>query len=111
MGCVCCKFPSSLSDGGKKIKRMRRKNATTDEFSEVIPILSHDFKLECVALTRRGYFPDTPNKDNQDCFCIKTSIQGNLAAGGRFFCLEWNEGRGVDGAVASIGNAPLLFSF
>ncbi|KAI3792796.1 hypothetical protein L2E82_06687 [Cichorium intybus] len=77
MGCVCCKFPSSLSDGGKKIKRKRRKNATADEFSEVIPIPSHDFKLECAALTRRGYYPDTPNKENQDCFCIKTSIQGN----------------------------------
>ncbi|KAI3821979.1 hypothetical protein L1987_09559 [Smallanthus sonchifolius] len=80
MGCVCCKcgrkFPSSWSDGGKKIKA-KKDTATADELLEVIPIPSHNFKLECAVLTRRGYYPDTPNKENQDCFCIKTSIQGN----------------------------------
>ncbi|KAK9079864.1 hypothetical protein SSX86_001537 [Deinandra increscens subsp. villosa] len=81
MGCVCCKCrrrsPSSWSDGGKKIIGKKDKNASSDELFEVIPIPSHNFKLECAVLTRRGYYPDTPNKENQDCFCIKTCIQGN----------------------------------
>lgn len=81
MGCVnckCCrKSPSSWSDCGKNFKGKKDKNATSDELLEVVPIPSHNFKLECAVLTRRGYYPDTPNKDNQDCFCIKTSVQGN----------------------------------
>nr|XP_043607694.1 probable protein phosphatase 2C 35 isoform X2 [Erigeron canadensis] len=80
MGCVyckCCGFPSSWSDGGNKTKGRKDKNANTDELLEVVPIPSHNYKLECAVLTRRGYYPDTPNKENQDCFCIKTSIQGN----------------------------------
>ncbi|KAJ0770352.1 putative protein-serine/threonine phosphatase [Helianthus annuus] len=81
MGCVCCKCsrkaPSSWSDGGKKIKGKKDRNAAADELLEVVPIPSHNFKLECAVLTRRGYYPDTPNKENQDCFCIKTSVQGN----------------------------------
>lgn len=78
MGCVCCKFPSSWSNSdGKKVKGKKDKNATADELLEVVPIPSHNFKLECAVLTRRGYYPDTPNKENQDCFCIKTCIQGN----------------------------------
>lgn len=76
VSCKCCrKFPSSWSD--KKTKGKKDKNRTTDELLEVVPIPSHNFKLECAVLTRRGYYPDTPNKENQDCFCIKTSIQGN----------------------------------
>ncbi|KAL8216527.1 hypothetical protein R6Q57_023364 [Mikania cordata] len=82
MGCVCCKcgrgFTSSWSDGGKKIKGKKDKIAAADELLEVVPIPAHNFKLECAVLTRRGYYPDTPNKENQDCFCIKTCIQGNL---------------------------------
>ena len=76
---VCCKFRSSWSSGGdgKKVKGKKDKNATADELLEVVPIPSHNFKLECAVLTRRGYYPDTPNKENQDCFCIKTCIQGN----------------------------------
>lgn len=74
MGCVCCKCCHKSPSSRKKIKD---KNATADELLEVVPIPSHNFKLECGVLTKRGYYPDTPNKENQDCFCIKTSIQGN----------------------------------
>ncbi|KAK1436027.1 hypothetical protein QVD17_01802 [Tagetes erecta] len=74
MGCVCCKCchksSSSATAAGKMIN-------TADELLEIVPIPSHNFKLECAVLTKRGYYPDTPNKENQDCFCIKTSIQGN----------------------------------
>ncbi|KAI7742552.1 hypothetical protein M8C21_033149 [Ambrosia artemisiifolia] len=74
MGCVCCK---SRPDTGKKIKVKKDKKATADELLEVVPIPSHNFKLECAVLTRKGYYPDSPNKENQDCFCIKTCVQGN----------------------------------
>ncbi|KVH89884.1 Protein phosphatase 2C [Cynara cardunculus var. scolymus] len=82
MGCVYCKccprLPSSSPSDGKKFKPKRGKTAAgADELLEVVHIPSHDFKLEYSVLTRRGYYPDMPNKENQDCFCIKTSIQGN----------------------------------
>ncbi|KAJ9555913.1 hypothetical protein OSB04_010527 [Centaurea solstitialis] len=83
MGCVYCKccprYPSSPSSDGKRFKSKRGKNAAgADELLlEVVYIPSHDYKLEYSVLTRRGYYPDMPNKENQDCFCIKTSIQGN----------------------------------
>ncbi|XP_071698008.1 probable protein phosphatase 2C 35 isoform X2 [Rutidosis leptorrhynchoides] len=81
MGCVYCKccrnFSSSWSDGGQKSKGKKDKTASTDELLEIVQVPSHNYKLECAVLTRRGYYPDSPNKENQDCFCIKTSIQGN----------------------------------
>ncbi|XP_076929619.1 putative protein phosphatase 2C 35 [Bidens hawaiensis] len=76
MGCVCCKSRPGMSFGNKT-KGKKDKTATAEELLEVVPIPSHNFKLECAVLTRRGYYPDTPNKENQDCFCLQTSLQGN----------------------------------
>ncbi|KAI3707238.1 hypothetical protein L6452_25578 [Arctium lappa] len=101
MGCVYCKccprFPSSFSPDGKKCKPKRGKNAGADELLEVVHIPSHDFKLEYSVLTCRGYYPDMPNKENQDCFCIKTSIQGNPNA--HFFGVF--DGHGLTGKKCS----------
>ncbi|KAK6122645.1 hypothetical protein DH2020_043621 [Rehmannia glutinosa] len=43
----------------------------------VVDVPSHKFKLAYSVLTQRGYYPETPEKENQDNYCIKTNIQGN----------------------------------
>ncbi|KAG1327787.1 putative protein phosphatase 2C 35 [Cocos nucifera] len=38
---------------------------------------SHHLFLEFSFLSQRGYYPDSPNRENQDALCIKTQLQGN----------------------------------
>ncbi|KAL5701601.1 hypothetical protein ACHQM5_026921 [Ranunculus cassubicifolius] len=49
----------------------------TDKSFESVSVPSHKFNLEYTSLTKRGYYPETPDKENQDCFCIITQLQGN----------------------------------
>ncbi|XP_043711330.1 probable protein phosphatase 2C 35 isoform X2 [Telopea speciosissima] len=93
MGCVhgkCCgRYPSS-SDGDIRdfrdsgIRKSHNlhvfgnyRNTLTERSLEFAPVPSHNFHLEFSVLTQRGYYPDSPEKENQDSFCIKTQVQGN----------------------------------
>ncbi|PRQ38957.1 putative protein-serine/threonine phosphatase [Rosa chinensis] len=87
MGCVhgkCCgRFPKS-SDGDPREFRdsgpysaQRKQHILTERSLELVPVPSHSFNLEYTVLTQRGYYPDSPDKDNQDSFCVKTQLQGN----------------------------------
>nr|GLL46482.1 probable protein phosphatase 2C 35 [Ipomoea trifida] len=88
MGCICgkcCKrFRSSSSDGGNRNgNRIKfgafagRKHSIAETWVDVVAVPSHNLRLEYCALTQRGYYPDTPEKENQDSFCIRTGLQGN----------------------------------
>ncbi|KAM7485169.1 hypothetical protein LguiA_001178 [Lonicera macranthoides] len=85
MGCVhgkCCRrFPRTSSYVGKKESKElipgHGKHTTTGRTIDSVQVPSHNLLLEYAALTQRGYYPDMPNKENQDSFCIKTSLQGN----------------------------------
>ncbi|PKA60894.1 putative protein phosphatase 2C 35 [Apostasia shenzhenica] len=43
--------------------------------SAVVP--SRGLLLQYSSLSERGHYPDTPDRENQDAFCIKTNFQGN----------------------------------
>ncbi|KAL1358419.1 hypothetical protein HN51_003693 [Arachis hypogaea] len=86
MGCVngkCCNRYSTPSEGGSRDYRelgpyrAQRKHILTQRPLEVATVPSHNFTLEYSVLTQRGYYPDSPEKENQDSFCIRTQIQGN----------------------------------
>ncbi|KAK4266442.1 hypothetical protein QN277_027364 [Acacia crassicarpa] len=86
MGCVhgkCCSRYPPPSDGGSVdcrelgLSRSKRKHILTQKPLESTPVPSHNFTLEYSVLTQRGYYPDTPAKENQDSYCIRTQIQGN----------------------------------
>lgn len=53
------------------------KHVLTERSIECVPVPSHNFRLEYSVLTQRGYYPDSPDKENQDSFCIKTQLLGN----------------------------------
>ncbi|XP_047313239.1 probable protein phosphatase 2C 35 [Impatiens glandulifera] len=87
MGCVCAKccthYPKS-SDGGDdrdsaqlNTFTSQGKHLSEDTLSDDALIPSHKLKLAYSVLTQRGYYPETPDKDNQDCFSVRTQIQGN----------------------------------
>lgn len=86
MGCVnskfCSRYPLS-SDGDSRQYRevgpysLQGKHILTQRSLESLPVPSHNFHLEYSVLTQRGYYPDSPDKENQDSFCIRTQIQGN----------------------------------
>ncbi|KAG7996224.1 hypothetical protein I3843_01G148100 [Carya illinoinensis] len=86
MGCVngkCCgRYPQS-SDGDSRDYResgpynVQGIHGLTQRSLESIPVPSHNFHLEYSVLTQRGYYPDSPDKENQDNLCIRTQIQGN----------------------------------
>ncbi|KAL6193865.1 PREDICTED: probable protein phosphatase 2C 35-like [Fragaria vesca subsp. vesca] len=84
MGCVhgkCCgRFPKS-SDGDPREFRdhggARKQHILTERSLEIVPVPSHSFNLEYTVLTQKGYYPDSPDKENQDSFCVKIQVQGN----------------------------------
>ncbi|KAL3727433.1 hypothetical protein ACJRO7_032202 [Eucalyptus globulus] len=53
------------------------KRVLTERSIECAPVPSHKFRLEYSVLTQRGYYPDSPDKENQDSFSIRTQVQGN----------------------------------
>ncbi|KAJ1428811.1 hypothetical protein SESBI_08919 [Sesbania bispinosa] len=86
MGCVhgkCCSRYPPPSVGGSRDYREpgpfcgQRKHMLTQRSLHSVPVPSHNFTLEYSVLTQRGYYPDSPDKENQDSFCIRTQFQGN----------------------------------
>ncbi|XP_059434333.1 probable protein phosphatase 2C 35 [Corylus avellana] len=86
MGCVNSKYcswnPWSLNDDSQQYPKVdpcsfQGKHILTKRSLESVPVPSHNFHLEYSVLTQRGYYPDSPDKENQDSFCIRTQIQGN----------------------------------
>ncbi|KAJ4898439.1 putative protein phosphatase 2C 35 [Raphanus sativus] len=87
MGCVQCKccsrYPSSSSEAassrghgtskGKNDAVVIQKPLGTS----TIQVPSPNFEMVYSVLSQRGYYPDSPDKDNQDTYCIKTELQGN----------------------------------
>ncbi|XP_006600326.1 probable protein phosphatase 2C 35 isoform X2 [Glycine max] len=86
MGCVhgkcCCGDSSSSDDGSRDYRELdfingHRKNVLAQRSLKHVPVPSHNFILEYTFLTQRGYYPDSPDKENQDSFCITTQLQSN----------------------------------
>nr|KYP58155.1 putative protein phosphatase 2C 35 [Cajanus cajan] len=86
MGCVhgkcCCGHRSSSDDDSRDYREHgfihgHRKNVIAQRSLKRVPVPSHNFILEYTYLTQRGYYPDSPDKENQDSFCISTQLQGN----------------------------------
>lgn len=91
MGCVhgkcCSRYPTS-SDGDTRDFREgggsnnihalgNYRHILSERSLEFAPVPSHNFHLEYSVHTQRGYYPDLPDKENQDSFCIRTQVQGN----------------------------------
>lgn len=82
MGCVhgkcCSRYPtSSAADSPQEIYSFHGKHLLTQRSLESASVPSYNFNLEYSVLTQRGYYPDSPDKENQDSYCIKTHVQGN----------------------------------
>eukprot|EP00268_Persea_americana_P024744 TRINITY_DN2415_c0_g1_i6.p1 TRINITY_DN2415_c0_g1~~TRINITY_DN2415_c0_g1_i6.p1 ORF type:complete len:446 (+),score=97.52 TRINITY_DN2415_c0_g1_i6:629-1966(+) len=90
MGCVhgkCCgQYQLPVSDEENHDYRdasphanslQNRRHILTESAVYSVPIPSHSFHLQYSFLTQRGYYPDSPDKENQDSFCIRTQFQGN----------------------------------
>ncbi|GKU85618.1 hypothetical protein SLEP1_g260 [Rubroshorea leprosula] len=84
MGCVhgkCCgRYPSSSdvdSRDYKEVASRKNRSRITQIPLEHVAVPSHNFNLQYSFLTQPGYYPDDPDKLNQDSFCIKTKLQGN----------------------------------
>ncbi|OIT28629.1 PREDICTED: probable protein phosphatase 2C 35 [Nicotiana attenuata] len=84
MGCVhgkcCCRYPGS-SDGDNREDLGTYAQAQTHILAgrsvDSAQVPSHNFKLEYAVLTQRGFYPESPEKENQDSYCIRTQLQGN----------------------------------
>ncbi|CAM8915117.1 unnamed protein product [Rhodiola kirilowii] len=85
MGCVygkcCSKYLPESADGDsfKEPGRfsLSKKNVLTERSLERVPVPGYDYCLEYSVLSQRGYYPDSPDKQNQDSFCIRTKLQGD----------------------------------
>ncbi|KAK4283581.1 hypothetical protein QN277_000517 [Acacia crassicarpa] len=87
MGCVHCKccrryIPPSECGGAGSCRalgprRRQRKHKFTQSSLKFAPVPSHNYVLEYSFLTQQGYYPDSPDKENQDTLCIRTKVQGN----------------------------------
>ncbi|KAK6930067.1 PPM-type phosphatase-like domain [Dillenia turbinata] len=84
MGCVhgkCCSRYTSSSNGEVEDYEgdgsLGGQGTYMQRTVECASVPSHGFRLEYSVLTQRGYYPDSPDKENQDSFCIRTQLQGN----------------------------------
>ncbi|KAG2321453.1 hypothetical protein Bca52824_014666 [Brassica carinata] len=93
MGCVQCKccsrYPSSSSEassrghGADAADAKGNKDSSSSAViqkplgSSSIQVHSPNFEMVYSVLSQRGYYPDSPDKENQDTYCIKTELQGN----------------------------------
>ncbi|GMH29278.1 hypothetical protein Nepgr_031121 [Nepenthes gracilis] len=86
MGCVFCKCCKPClrrfdeNDTGNRESDqhgVQGMAAGTEKLLEVVSIPSHNYNLEYSVLTQKGYYPDSPDKDNQDSYCIKMQLQSN----------------------------------
>ncbi|KAF3784118.1 putative protein phosphatase 2C 35 [Nymphaea thermarum] len=90
MGCVngkCCRDYPESSDwergvlvydrNGERVIYQKNAQRLTECSVEVIHIPSHDFRLKYSFYTQKGYYPDSPDRENQDSFCIKTQLGGD----------------------------------
>ncbi|KAJ4845710.1 hypothetical protein Tsubulata_014580 [Turnera subulata] len=83
MGCVhgkcCSRYPSSSDGDPRECNELGpfNKHILTQRSLEVVPVPSHNYRLQFSVLSQRGYYPDSPDKENQDSYCIKTELQGN----------------------------------
>ncbi|KAF5205981.1 phosphatase 2C and cyclic nucleotide-binding/kinase domain-containing protein [Thalictrum thalictroides] len=90
MGCFhakCCSLYPTSSDedmvernlsGNKDIRPNENyQQILADKSLGSVFIPSHNLRLAYSSLTQRGYYPESLDKENQDCFCIITQLQGN----------------------------------
>ncbi|KAK1294363.1 putative protein phosphatase 2C 35 [Acorus calamus] len=90
MGCVygkcCCTYKTSSdgeadppSNGGGRRRGINRTDGRdhhvlTEDVIGTIDVPSCHLRLRYAFLTQRGFYPDSPERENQDCFCIKSHI-------------------------------------
>lgn len=84
MGCVhgkcCSRYPRSSSGDSRDLPERGQyggRHIISDRLLESVAVPSHNFNLVYSVLSQRGYYPDSPDKENQDNFIIRTQIQGN----------------------------------
>ncbi|KAG0495701.1 hypothetical protein HPP92_000392 [Vanilla planifolia] len=83
--CCCCPYPPATS-ASSSIGKDRpspgevgpfRGHVLTGSTVGIAAVPSHGLCLQYSSLTLRGYYPDSPDRENQDAFCICTNLQGN----------------------------------
>ncbi|KAL7105098.1 hypothetical protein ACP275_07G023700 [Erythranthe tilingii] len=81
MGCVqakCCKrYPPSSDDESVIYPGQNTRVLANTPSLEIVDIPSNNLRLTYSVLSQRGYYPETPDKENQDSCCVRTNIQGN----------------------------------
>ncbi|KAK4405653.1 putative protein phosphatase 2C 35 [Sesamum angolense] len=80
LGKCCRKYaPSSRSDKKEELGLYPSQNAhiIANTSLDVVDVPAHNFRLTYSVLSQRGYYPETPDKENQDSYCVRTNIQGN----------------------------------
>ncbi|XP_048130032.1 probable protein phosphatase 2C 35 [Rhodamnia argentea] len=86
MGCAhgksCGHRPRSSDSDSREFQEASQfsvhgKHILTERSIECVPVPSRNFRLEYSVLTQRGYYPNSPDKENEDSFCIRTQVQGN----------------------------------
>ncbi|KAI3859030.1 hypothetical protein MKW92_033701 [Papaver armeniacum] len=97
MGCIhgkcCSRYPASsnadpeANRGDVDLNGTNNENGNNGNYHqsiltesktfEIVNVPFHNFHLEYSVVTQRGYYPDFPDKENQDSYVVKTGIQGN----------------------------------
>nr|GMD79606.1 probable protein phosphatase 2C 35 [Ipomoea batatas] len=82
MGCIhgkcCSRYPSSSDEESREeLGPYGQTHILTNRSLDVAYVPCENFKLEYSVLTQRGFYPDFPEKENQDSYCIRRELQGN----------------------------------
>nr|GMD70575.1 probable protein phosphatase 2C 35 [Ipomoea batatas] len=82
MGCIhgkcCSRYPSSSDEESREeLGPYAQTHILTNRSLDVAYVPCENFKLEYSVLTQRGFYPDFPEKENQDSYCIRRELQAN----------------------------------
>lgn len=80
--CCCRRFPKSSRNEKANFQKLGPKtdhngDQILSNTSDSVLVPSHNYRLEFSVFSQKGHYPEMPNKENQDTFCIKTHIQNN----------------------------------
>ena len=71
------RFTGPVVSGGPLTQKDYSQRIVTSGSTQVVSVPEHGFSLSYAYVSQRGYYPESLDKPNQDCFCVHTNFGGD----------------------------------
>jgi hypothetical protein len=70
-------FKGPLVTGGPLTQKDYNKRIVSSGSTQTVDVLDQGYSLSYAYVSQRGYYPESMDKPNQDCFCVHTKFGGD----------------------------------